>query len=198
MNRLATSMTPTGPSSSRRSVPTYARAVPSSSSRIARMLPATRRQCGHSAPAGSKRRILHDGRCALTARRHREVALMVKTMVIVLIAAVLGGTGHVLLAKGMRPVGDLIEAPSDRRGGMVARAISNPWLIFGVVLQACFFFIYLTLLSRADVSLVLPLTAVDYIVVALLAQYLLGEIVTPIRWVGMGLIVSGVGLLSKT
>src|SRR5438128_2446691 len=61
---------------------------------------------------------------------------MVKTMVIVLIAALLGGTGHVFLAKGMRPVGDLTEAPSDRLGGMVARAVSNPWLIFGVVLQA--------------------------------------------------------------
>jgi drug/metabolite transporter (DMT)-like permease len=123
---------------------------------------------------------------------------MVKTMIIVLIAAVLGGTGHVFLAKGMRPVGDLTEAPSHRIGGMVMAAISNPWLIFGVVLQASFFFVYLTLLSRDDVSLVLPLTAIDYIVVAVLAQWMLGEIVTPIRWAGMGLIVAGVGLLSRT
>jgi drug/metabolite transporter (DMT)-like permease len=123
---------------------------------------------------------------------------MVKTMIIVMIAAALGGTGHVFLAKGMRPVGDLTEAPSHRLGGMVTRAVSNPWLILGVALQASFFFIYLTLLSRADVSLVLPLTAVDYIVVAFLAQYMLGEVVTPIRWAGMGLIVAGVGLLSRT
>ena len=123
---------------------------------------------------------------------------MVKTMIIVLIAAALGGTGHVFLAKGMRPVGDLTEAPSHRVGGMVARALSNPWLILGVVLQASFFVIYLLLLSRADVSLVLPLTAIDYIVVAVLAQYMLGEAVTPVRWAGMGLIVAGVGLLSRT
>jgi drug/metabolite transporter (DMT)-like permease len=123
---------------------------------------------------------------------------MVKTMIIVLIAAALGGTGHVFLAKGMRPVGDLTEAPSGRLGGMVARAAANPWLIVGVVLQASFFFIYLVLLSRADVSLVLPLTAIDYIVVAVLAHYMLGEIITPARWAGMGLIVAGVGLLSKT
>jgi drug/metabolite transporter (DMT)-like permease len=123
---------------------------------------------------------------------------MVKTMIIVLIAAVLGGTGHVFLAKGMRPVGDITEAPSDRVGGMVARALSNPWLIWGVVLQASFFFIYLVLLSREDVSLVLPLTAIDYIVVAVLAHYMIGEAVTPIRWAGMGLIVAGVGLLSRT
>ena len=123
---------------------------------------------------------------------------MVKTMLIVLIAATLGGTGHVFLSKAMRPVGDLTEAPSGRIGAMVTRAVANPWLILGVVLQASFFFIYLTLLSRADVSLVLPLTAVDYIVVTVLAQYVLGEVVTPIRWAGVGFIVAGVGLLSRS
>jgi drug/metabolite transporter (DMT)-like permease len=123
---------------------------------------------------------------------------VLKTMIIVLIAALLGGAGHVLLSMGMRPVGDLTEAPSHRLGGMVGRAVSNPWLILGVVLQAGFFFIYLVLLTRADVSLVLPLTAIDYIVVAVLAHYLLGEVVTPARWAGMGLIVAGVGLLSRT
>ena len=98
----------------------------------------------------------------------------------------------------MRPVGDLTEAPRGRIGAMVARAVANPWLILGVVLQASFFFIYLTLLSRADVSLVLPLTAVDYVVVTILAQYVLGEVVTPIRWAGVDLIVAGVGLLSRS
>ena len=53
---------------------------------------------------------------------------------------------------------------------------------------------YLTLLSRADVSKILPMTAIDYIVVAVLAQYLLGEPVTPGRWAGIGLIVVGVSL----
>ncbi len=123
---------------------------------------------------------------------------MLKTMVLVLIAAVIGGTGHVMLAKGMKTVGDLTEAPSGRLGGMVAGAVSNPWVLLGVVLQATFFFTYLTLLSRADVSLVLPMTAVDYIVVALLAQALLGEVVTPARWAGIGLIVIGVALVSRT
>jgi drug/metabolite transporter (DMT)-like permease len=123
---------------------------------------------------------------------------MLKTVVVVLFAVILGGTGHVLLSKAMRPVGDLTEAPADRLGGMVRRALSNPWLLLGVALQASFFFIYLTLLSRADVSLVLPLTAMDYIVVGVLAQYLLGETLTPIRWAGIGFIIVGVGLVSRT
>ena len=123
---------------------------------------------------------------------------MLKTVLVVVFAVMLAGTGHVFLSKAMRAVGDLTEAPADRLGGMVRRALSSPWLLVGVALQASFFVIYLTLLSRADVSLVLPLTAMDYIVVGVLAQYLLGETLTLVRWAGIGFIVVGVGLVSRT
>lgn len=123
---------------------------------------------------------------------------MVKTFLVVVVAVVLGGTGHVMLAKGIRPVGDLTEAPAGRIGGMVTRAITSPWVLAGVALQATFFFLYLALLSRADISQVLPMTALDYIVVALLAQWALGESVTAVRWAGIGLITTGVFLVSRT
>jgi uncharacterized membrane protein len=123
---------------------------------------------------------------------------MIKTLVLVLIATVLGGAGHVLLAKGMKSIGDLTEAPSSRVGGMVVRTLTNPWVILGVLLQASFFALYLVLISRADVSQILPLTAIDYIVVVFLAQMLLGEVVTAVRWVGVGFIVVGVTLVSRT
>jgi drug/metabolite transporter (DMT)-like permease len=123
---------------------------------------------------------------------------MLKTFLLVLVAALFGGTGHVMLSKGMKTVGDLTEAPSGMLGGMVGRAVANPWLLLGVLLQATFFFMYLTLLSRANVSQVLPMTAIDYIVVAFLAQLLLAETVTPARWLGIGFIVVGVVLVSRT
>ena len=123
---------------------------------------------------------------------------MLKTFLLVLVAVVLGGAGHVMLAKGMRPIGDLTEAPTGRLGAMVARAVFSPWVLVGVALQASFFFLYLALLSRADVSQVLPMTALDYIVVALLAQWALGEGVTAVRWAGIGLITTGVFLVSRT
>ena len=123
---------------------------------------------------------------------------MIKTLVLVVIACVLSGTGHALLSKGMRTVGDLTEAPAGLFGGLLARALTNPYTVLGVVLQAAFFVMYLTLLSRADVSKILPLTAFDYIVMAILAQYLLAEPVTPGRWAGIGLIVAGVYLVSRT
>lgn len=123
---------------------------------------------------------------------------MLKTFLLVLVAVTLGGAGHIMLAKGMKSVGDLTEAPAGRLGGMIARAVSNPWLLVGVVLQASFFFLYLTLLSRAEVSKVLPMTALDYVVVAVLAQGLLGESVTAFRWAGIALIATGVFLVSRT
>jgi drug/metabolite transporter (DMT)-like permease len=123
---------------------------------------------------------------------------VIKTLVLVLIAGMLGGTGHVMLAKGMKTIGDLTEAPVAVVSGMVGRAVTNPWVLLGVTLQACFFFLYLTLLSRADVSKILPMTAFDYIVVALLAQFLLAEPVTPARWTGIAFIVLGVFLVSRT
>jgi drug/metabolite transporter (DMT)-like permease len=123
---------------------------------------------------------------------------VIKTVVLVLIAGLFGGTGHVLLAKGMKTVGDLTEAPSSLLGGMIVRAVSNPWLILGVVCQATFFFMYLTLLSREDLSKILPMVSFDYIVVATLAYFILGEPVTPARWTGIGFIVLGVFLVSRT
>jgi drug/metabolite transporter (DMT)-like permease len=123
---------------------------------------------------------------------------VIKTLVLVVIATVLGGTGHVLLSKGMRTVPDLTEAPTGLIAGLLARALANPWTLLGVLLQAVFFVMYLTLLSRADVSKILPMTALDYIVVAILAGYVLAEPVTAGRWAGIGLIVAGVYLVSRT
>ena len=123
---------------------------------------------------------------------------MLKTLVLVLIATLIGGAGHVMLSKGMKTVGDLTEAPVLRVGAMVAGALSNPWLLLGVALQATFFAMYLTLLSRAQVSQVLPMTALDYVVVALLARLVLAEAVTPARWAGIALIIVGVVLVSRS
>jgi drug/metabolite transporter (DMT)-like permease len=123
---------------------------------------------------------------------------MPKTLLLVVIAVLIGGTGHVLLSKGMRMVGDLTEAPAGRVAAMIVAAFANPWLLLGVALQATFFAMYLALLSRTPVSQLLPMTALDYVVVALLARLLLAEAVTPARWAGIALIVVGVYLVSRS
>jgi len=114
---------------------------------------------------------------------------MTTTLLWVGVASLVGGVGHVILAK-------VVGAAA--AGSPVARTLSNPWVILGVALQATFFFIYMALLSREDVSKVLPLTTLNYIIVAVLAQLLLAEPVTALRWTGIGFIVLGVFLVGRT
>jgi len=123
---------------------------------------------------------------------------MLKTVVLVVIAVVISGAGHVMLSKGMRSVGDLTDSAAGRLPAMVWSAVSNPWVLLGVALQACFFFMYLALLSRTAVSQLLPMTALDYVVVALLAHAFLAEAVTPVRWAGIACIVAGVFFVSQS
>jgi bacterial/archaeal transporter family protein len=54
----------------------------------------------------------------------------------------------------------------------------------------------LALLSWADVSIVVPATALSYVTAALGAKYLLHEDIAPLRWVGVFLVCAGVALLS--
>jgi drug/metabolite transporter (DMT)-like permease len=54
----------------------------------------------------------------------------------------------------------------------------------------------LALLSWADVSVVVPATALTYVVAALGAKYLLNEKVAPLRWAGVLLVCIGVALIS--
>ena len=117
---------------------------------------------------------------------------MVNTLLWLGIASLIGGLGHVILAKGMKVVG------AADVGSPVGRTLSNPWVLLGVAMQATFFFIYMALLSREDVSKLLPLTTLNYIIVAFFAQLLLAEPVTALRWTGIGFIVLGVFLVGRT
>ena len=44
----------------------------------------------------------------------------------------------------------------------------------------------------------LPLTAADYVLVTLLAYFLLGEDVSPIRWLGSIMVAIGIALVART
>jgi drug/metabolite transporter (DMT)-like permease len=61
-----------------------------------------------------------------------------------------------------------------------------------------FFVAYMLVLSWADYSYVQPASAMAYAVVALLGHYLLREVVTPIRWIGVIVICLGVLIVGHT
>ena len=101
--------------------------------------------------------------------------------------------GDMLLSHGMRQVGPV----SFHHLGLLLRALTNPWVVGGILLLLGFFASYLTALSWADLTFVLPSTAFGYVVVALLARFWLHEHISTSRWIGIALIVCGVGFVAN-
>ncbi|MCU1337378.1 MAG: hypothetical protein JWO19_2959 [Bryobacterales bacterium] len=75
------------------------------------------------------------------------------------------------------------------------RAIFNPWVSLGICLLITWLMSRMFLLSWADLSYVLPVTALGYVITALLSRLFLGEQVTAARWAGTLLIMAGVILV---
>ena len=107
----------------------------------------------------------------------------------VMLTASLGDT---FLGRGMKDFGPV----SVHHLGSLLYAVANPWVIAGILLLLGFFASYLTALSWADLTFVLPSTALGYVVVALLSRFWLHEQISPSRWIGILLIVMGVGFVT--
>ena len=85
-----------------------------------------------------------------------------KTFLLLCSLVVGSSLGEILLAKGMRKVGDVSFRPRALIGAL-GRMIRSPYLFGGVACLAVAFFSFISLLSYADLSFVAPLTAVSYI-----------------------------------
>jgi uncharacterized membrane protein len=72
----------------------------------------------------------------------------------------------------------------------------RPMVALGVVLLILWLTSRMALLSWADLSYVLPVTSVNYVLVALAGRLLLHEQISARRWTGIGLIMAGVALVS--
>ena len=118
-------------------------------------------------------------------------------VILFLAIVILGGSaGDVALSHAMKRVGEvapLLPIPILRA---MLRAIRQVWFWIGLSLMIVAFLSLLALLSWADVSVVVPATALTYVVAALGGKFLLHEDVAPVRWAGVVLVCIGVMLLS--
>ncbi len=81
--------------------------------------------------------------------------------------------------------------------GLLLPALLNPWVVAGTLCLIGFFASYLSALSWADLTFVLPATAFGYVVIALLSHFWLHEHISGYRWAGILLIVCGVGFVAN-
>ena len=122
---------------------------------------------------------------------HTETArLRVKTAFFVVIVVLTNAFGDFFMKRGMPAAAQLVS-PAD-----YIAALFQPWVALGVGLLITWQLSRMALLSWADLSYVLPVTAIGYVVVALIGKTLLNEEITAQRWAGIVLIMAGVALVS--
>jgi drug/metabolite transporter (DMT)-like permease len=101
--------------------------------------------------------------------------------------------GDTCLSRGMTHLAPISLA----HPGTLIAAVFTPWIAIGIVLLIGFFASYLTALSWADLTFVLPATAFGNVIVALLSKFWLHESVSWQRWAGVILITAGVGFVAQ-
>lgn len=105
-----------------------------------------------------------------------------KTAVVTVIVILSNVVGNLFLTFGMRS-----EA-----------GILSPWILFGVLLLALWTLARMALLSWADLTFVLPVTAIGYPLSVAVGKIFLNEQVTASRWMGTALILAGAVLVGLT
>jgi drug/metabolite transporter (DMT)-like permease len=119
-------------------------------------------------------------------------------MILVMIIA--GPLGNLMLGKGMKNIGKItteVSSPSEFIH-VLARVLSSGTIWLGIAFLLTFFVAYMLVLSWADYSYVQPASSMAYLVVALLATLLFGEVVSPLRWAGIAIICLGVFVVGRT
>jgi uncharacterized membrane protein len=82
--------------------------------------------------------------------------------------------------------------------GPLLAALLNPWVAAGILLLIFWTVTRMTLLSWADLSYVLPVTSIGYVLNAMIGRFFLNEMVSWERWLGTLLIVAGASLVQET
>ena len=121
---------------------------------------------------------------------------MIKILSILLFGLVCESTGVVLLKKGMTHVPEVSGYTVAEIVRVLKTGATNPQILLGVFFEAVFFACLLVLMSKSDISFLWPLTALSFVFATFAAIWFLGESVSPVRWVGVILIMIGVAFIS--
>ncbi len=118
-----------------------------------------------------------------------------KTPLLLCSLIIFSSLGEILSARAMKQIGEISFRPRLLLK-TIPKFFSNLNLIVGVSFLALSFFSFLSLLSYADLSFVVPLTSIGYITNTIGAKFLLKETISTPRWMGTVLVTFGVAIIS--
>jgi len=129
----------------------------------------------------------------MTSKKLHVHSMTVRRYFMLLVLVLASTIGDGVLSRGMKQIGEI----SPSRWHELLFAVTNPWVTLGILLLMVYFGSYLSALSWADLSYIMPATAFGNVLTALFAKYVLHEHIPFTRWMGITLITFGVGFVAK-
>ena len=117
-----------------------------------------------------------------------------KTWLAVIILSLADSAGDLLLASGMKKIGKIEKMNVKDALQLTYKIITNSSILSGITCQGIAFFMFITVLSWADISFVRPATALTYLFSMIGARLILRETFTKEKLMGITLIGMGIVL----
>lgn len=123
--------------------------------------------------------------------------MLLRELVLLFFIVIAGTGGELCLSRAMKQIGEVHDFHPVSILRVMGRAMMAGWMWLALLLMATGFFALLGMLSIENVSFVIPVSALSYVVGAWGGSMLLGEKVTAQRWLGVLLVCLGVTLVWK-
>ena len=120
-----------------------------------------------------------------------------KQLSLLLVTVGLNVAGQYMMKRGMSDMGPIVGSMAVMIQSL-SRAFLNPWVLGGLGAYGFSTFCWLVLLSRVDLSYAYPALSLGYVLITVIGFFLLGEQVSPMRWLAVLIICTGVFLVSQS
>ncbi len=117
---------------------------------------------------------------------------------IIITAIITAVASQLLFKKGMTTMSDAVSISISGLTTLFVGILRNPYILVGMILYGVSFIVWLVVLSRVKLSVVYPLTSLNFVFVIILSYFLLGERLTPIQTAAIVTIIAGTLLLMKS
>jgi len=118
------------------------------------------------------------------------------TIIAIVLSVSLTSTAQLLLKFGMSAPNVKAAIASSRPVALLTGVALSPWVIGGLICFALSVGLWLSVLSKVNVSQAYPCAALGFVLTMLGGHFLLGEVISISRLLGLALIVFGVGVVA--
>ncbi len=107
-------------------------------------------------------------------------------------AILLASTGHLLIKLGLIAS---VQSPAGSALEHIVHTLLQPAVFFGLAIYGIGTLLWISAVSRRNISFLYPLTALNYVIVSVGGHLWFAEKIPAGRWLGIAIVVLGVGLL---